>query len=136
TQSPDERRFPVASITLTGEWLISERFAVATLANFPTTPVRKFVNGEVTEEFASMALAVGVRMDALSFSMTKRSRVALQFAALGGRTFGSTERDQLFPLLVARVHFLAMDQLALALGGAYAFSKDNLGIVYTVGYRF
>lgn len=131
-----ERTIPVTSALLMVEWLARDRLSVLSLFNLPLTTQKRFVDGEVSEDHVAASIAAGVRVSAIRLRVFAESHLELQLAALAGTTIGSTGEDRVFPLLAARIHFANRAGFALYLGGAFAFRKDTLAVLYGIGHRF
>jgi hypothetical protein len=132
----EEPLVPVSSALFLGEFLVSERFSAVALVNLPTTSHRTLVDGDVVEDYAAPAVALGVRASPLKQLVIRGAELELQVALLVGRTINSQEGDRFFPLLTTRVHFATPDGFTLYLGGATAFVKDTTALIYGVGHRF
>ena len=131
-----EQIIPVTSALFMLEWLLHDRVSVLTMFNLPLTTQKTVVDGQAREEFAAPSIALGFRFSALRFDMFAASKLEVQLAALGGLTVGSTTGDQVFPLAAGRLHFSSNAGFALYLGGAFAFQRDTVAILYGIGHRF
>jgi hypothetical protein len=132
----EEQIVPVTSALFMIEWLLHDRLSVLTLFNLPLTTQKTVVDGMIQEEFVAPSVALGLRVSALRFDVFAGSRLELQLAALGGVTVGSSSGDQVFPLAAGRLHFASSGGFALYLGGAFAFQRDTVAILYGIGHRF
>lgn len=132
----EEQIVPVTSALFMVEWLLHDRLSLLTLFNLPLTTQKTVVDGMIQEEFVAPSVALGLRVSALRFDVFAGSRLEVQLAALGGVTVGSTSGDQIFPLAAGRFHFASSGGFALYLGGAFAFQRDTVAILYGIGHRF
>lgn len=132
----EEQIVPVTSALFMVEWLLHDRLSVLTLFNLPLSTQKTVVDGMIQEEFVAPSVALGLRVSALRFDVFAGSRLEVQLAALGGVTVGSSSGDQVFPLAAGRLHFASSAGFALYLGGAFAFQRDTVAILYGIGHRF
>jgi len=132
----EEQIVPVTSALFMIEWLVHDRLSVLSLFNLPLTTQKTVVDGMIQEEFVAPSVALGLRVSALRFDVFAGSTLELQLAALGGVTVGSSSGDQVFPLAAGRFHFASSGGFALYLGGAFAFQRDTVAILYGIGHRF
>lgn len=132
----EQQVVPVTSALLMLEWLFHDRASVITVFNLPLTTQKTVVDGQVREEFVAPSLSLGARVSALRFDVFAASRLELQLAALAGVTIGSSAGDAVFPLMAGRLHFENRAGFALYLGGAFAFRRDTVAILYGIGHRF
>lgn len=132
----EEQIIPVSSALLMVEWLFHDRLSLAGLFNLPLNTQKTVSNGMARDEFVAPSVSLGLRWSALRFDVFAASRLELQLAALGGVTIGSSAGDLVFPLAAGRLHFSNREGFALYLGGAFAFRRDTVAIVYGIGHRF
>lgn len=132
----EEQVIPVSAALLMVEWLFHLRLSLLGLFNLPLDTQKVVIDGEAREEFVAPSLGLGVRGSALSVEVFAASRLELQLAALAGVTIGSSSGDVIFPLAAGRLHFHNQSGFALYLGGAYAFRRDTVALLYGIGHRF
>jgi hypothetical protein len=132
----EEQVIPVSSALLMFEWLFHARFSALALFNLPLDTQKTVVDGESRDEFVAPSLSLGVRASALSIEVFAASRLELQLAALAGVSIGSSSGDVVFPLAAGRLHFANQAGFALYLGGAFAFRRDTVALLYGIGHRF
>lgn len=133
---PKEQIVPVTSALLMIEWLMRDRFSLISLFNLPLATQKIFVDGQIREEFNAPSVAAGARITAVRLEVFVDSRLELQLAALAGVTVGSRDGDKIFPMAAGRLHFANHAGFALYLGGAFAFKKDTMALLYGIGHRF
>jgi hypothetical protein len=133
----EEQVIPVSSALLMVEWLFHDRVSALSLFNLPlNTQKTVSSDGTARDEFVAPSLSLGMRWSPLRFDVFAASRLELQLAGLAGVTFGSSAGDLVFPLAAGRLHFSNREGFALYLGGAFAFRRDTVAIVYGIGHRF
>jgi hypothetical protein len=133
---PKEQVVPVTSALLMIEWLMRDRLSLLGLFNLPLATQKIFVDGQIREEFNAPSVAAGVRLTAVRLDLFVDSRLELQLATLAGVTLGSRDGDKVFPMVAGRLHFANHAGFALYLGGAFAFKKDTMALLYGIGHRF
>jgi hypothetical protein len=132
----EEQVIPVSSALLMVEWLFHRRLSLLSLFNLPLDTQKTVIDDQVREEFVAPSLSLGVRVSALSVEVFAASRLELQLAALAGVTIGSSSGDAVFPLAATRLHFANQQGFALYIGGAFAFRRDTVALLYGIGHRF